>query len=59
MSAFHLWLGATGLTIAAGFFVPYGLLGGGLPSYDILIFWCLFGAVVIALIVAGAARWKD
>ena len=59
MSHFALWLGAAGLTIAAGVFVPYGLLGGGAPSFDIFGFWCLFGAAVLALVLAGVARWKD
>ena len=59
MTAFRLWLCAAGLTIAAGVFVPYGLLGGGRPGYGIFAFWCSFGGVVIALVVAGVSRWKD
>jgi len=58
MRGFALWLTLAGLLIAAGIYVPYGILGGGAPSLDILIFWCLFGLAVIALIAAGVARWR-
>lgn len=58
MRGFILWLIVVGLTILAGIVVPYGFLGGGAPSLDILIFWCVFGVAVIGLIVAGVARWR-
>ncbi len=58
MRGFSLWLAKAGLLIAAGIYVPYGILGGGEPSLDILIFWCLFGLAVIALIAVGVARWR-
>lgn len=58
MRGFGLWLGAAGALVAAGIAVPYGVLGGGAPGLDILIFWCLFGVAVIALIAAGVARWR-
>lgn len=58
MRGFGLWLAVTGLIIAAGIVVPYGILGGGAPSLDILIFWCLFGLAVVGLIGAGVARWR-
>lgn len=56
--SFRLWLTLVGATLAAGVLVPYGVLSGGPPSLDVFVFWCVFGAVVIALIVAGFARWR-
>ena len=58
MRGFKVWLVATVLLITAGIAVPYGLMGGGAPSYDIVIFWCLFGIAVIALIAVGVSRWR-
>ncbi len=58
MRGFGLWLVAAGLLIAAGVIVPYGLLGGGAPGFGIVIFWCLFGLAVVALIAVGVARWR-
>lgn len=58
MRGFGLWLAAAGLLIASGIVVPYGMLGGGTPSYDILVFWCLFGVAVIGLIAVGVLRWR-
>jgi hypothetical protein len=58
MRGFGLWLVAAGLLIAAGVIVPYGLLGGGTPGFAIVIFWCLFGLAVVALIAVGVARWR-
>lgn len=58
MRGFILWLLMAALVIAAAIVVPYGILTGGAPSLDVLIFWCLFGGAVIALIAAGVARWR-
>jgi len=58
MQGFGLWLAAAGLLILAGIAIPYGVLGGGTAGYDIVIFWCLFGIAVIALIAVGVARWR-
>jgi len=58
MNRFALWLTCVAATILAGIAVPYGLLGGGAPSFDIFWFWCAFGAAIVALIVAGVARWR-
>lgn len=58
MGGFRLWLALTAVVILAGIAVPYGILGGGAPSIDILVFWCLFGLAVVVLIVAGFRRWK-
>jgi hypothetical protein len=58
MNGFALWLAGVSVMILAGIAVPYGLLGGGAPSFDIFLFWCAFGAAIVALIVAGVARWR-
>jgi len=58
MRGFTWWLIVVGVVIAAGIIVPYGVLGGGAPSLDILMFWSAFGAAVIALVVAGVSRWR-
>ncbi|WP_296763648.1 hypothetical protein [Sediminimonas sp.] len=58
MRGFTLWLIVIGLVIAAGVAVPYGLLGGGAPSLDILVFWCVFAVAVVGLVVVGVARWR-
>lgn len=57
-TGFRLWLAAACLLIAAGVIIPYGLLGGGTPGFDIVIFWCLFGLAVVGLIAVGVARWR-
>jgi hypothetical protein len=54
-----LWLAATVAAVAAGVVVPYGLLGGGAPGLAIAGFWVLFGLVVVGLILAGMAGWRD
>ena len=58
MSGLRLWIASAGLVIAAGVIVPYGVLGGGTPSLDVFLFWCLFGLAVVVLVVAGLARWR-
>lgn len=58
MRGFTWWLIMVSAVIAAGIIVPYGVLGGGTPSLDILVFWCGFGVAVIGLIVVGVARWR-
>lgn len=55
---FRLWLAAAGLLVAAGVVVPYGVLGGGPPAFDILAFWGAFGVAVVGLVAAGLARWR-
>jgi hypothetical protein len=58
MHGFGFWLATAGLLIAAGVFVPYGILSGGAASFDVLLFWCLFGIAVIGLIAVGVSRWR-
>lgn len=58
MRGFTWWLIVVAVIIAAGIIVPYGILGGGAPSLDILIFWSVFGAAVIGLVVVGVFRWR-
>ena len=58
MSSFGIWLAVTGTAIAAGVAVPYGILSGGAASLEIVLFWCIFGLAVIALVVIGVARWR-
>lgn len=58
MRGFPTWLFAAALLILAGIVVPYGILGGGAPSLDIFLFWCLFGLGVVALIAVGVGRWR-
>ncbi|MCA1777357.1 MAG: hypothetical protein LC676_17625 [Loktanella sp.] len=47
------------IAILAGIFVPYGLLAGSDRAMAVLIFWLLFGVVVIGLIAIGVMRWRD
>jgi hypothetical protein len=54
-----LWLAVTAVAVLAGVVVPYGVLGGGAPGLAIAGFWGLFGLVVVGLIVAGMAGWRD
>lgn len=58
MRGFSLWLMLCGLIIASGIIVPYGILSGGAPSFDIAVFWLLFGLAVVGMIAAGVARWR-
>lgn len=58
MRGFSLWLLATAALIAAGIFIPYRMLGGGVASYDVALFWLCFGLAVVALIAVGVARWR-
>ena len=58
MSGLRLWITLAGLVIAAGVVVPYGVLGGGAPSLDVFLFWCLFGLAVVVLVMVGLARWR-
>ena len=58
MNRFRIWLALVALVIAAGVAVPYGFLAGGTASLDIFVFWCAFGAVMVALIAVGVARWR-
>ncbi|APX89888.1 hypothetical protein BV394_09310 [Brevirhabdus pacifica] len=58
MHGFTRWLLGVGVVIVAGILVPYAILGGGEPSFDILIFWCLFGAAIVVLVGIGVARWR-
>jgi hypothetical protein len=54
-----LWLAATAVAVLAGVVVPYGVLGGGAPGLAVAGFWMLFGLVVVGLILAGMAGWRD
>ncbi len=54
-----LWLAATAVTVLAGVAVPYGVLGGAAPGLAIAGFWTVFGLVVVGLILAGMAGWRD
>jgi hypothetical protein len=54
-----LWLAATAGAVLAGVVVPYGVLGGGSPGLAIAGFWTVFGLVVVGLILAGMAGWRD
>jgi hypothetical protein len=54
-----LWLAATAGAVLAGVVVPYGVLGGGAPGLAIAGFWTVFGLVVVGLILAGMAGWRD
>lgn len=54
-----VWLTSMAIAILAGIFVPYGLLAGSDRAMAVLIFWLLFGVVVIGLIVIGVMRWRD
>lgn len=47
------------IAVLAGIFVPYGMLAGSDRALSVLIFWLLFGLVVIGLIVIGVIRWRD
>lgn len=58
MKGFRLWLTVVGLTIVAGIAVPYNILSQSPAPLDVFVFWCGFGVAVIALIVAGFARWR-
>ncbi len=53
------WLTAMAIAVLAGIFVPYGLLADSDSAMAVLIFWLLFGVVVIGLIVIGMMRWRD
>ena len=53
------WLAATAVVVLAGVAVPYGVLGGGAPGLAIAGFWVVFGLVVVGLILAGMAGWRD
>ncbi|SHJ21825.1 hypothetical protein SAMN04488012_10624 [Palleronia salina] len=55
----RLWLAAVAVTILAGVVVPYAILGPAGSTRAVPVFWTLFGLVVIGLIVAGVARWRD
>ncbi|MBM9594222.1 hypothetical protein [Roseitranquillus sediminis] len=57
-SGFRLWLASVAALLLAGVAVPYAVFGGGEPSLDIFVFWCLFGVAVVALIAAGFSRWE-
>jgi hypothetical protein len=54
-----LWLAATTVAVLAGVVVPYGVLGSGAPGLAIAGFWTVFGLVVVGLILAGMAGWRD
>jgi hypothetical protein len=54
-----LWLATTAGAVLAGVVVPYGVLGGGAPGLAIAGFWTVFGLVVVGLILAGMAGWRD
>ena len=54
-----LWLVATAVAVLAGVAVPYGVLGGGAPGLAVAGFWTVFGLVVVGLILAGMAGWRD
>lgn len=54
-----LWLALVAVTVIAGIAVPYGVLSGNTAALDVALFWVAFGLVVIVLIVAAVARWRD
>ena len=57
MRAPALWLFSTALAVVAAIAIPYGSPLGATVG-GVFVFWCGFGLVVVALIVAGVARWK-
>jgi len=55
---FGAWLAALAVLVAAGGFVPYGLLAGQRGWFTGL-FWLGFGAAVIVLVGAGVRGWRE
>lgn len=54
-----LWLALVAVTVIAGIAVPYGVLSGSAAALDVTLFWLAFGLVVIGVIAAAVARWRD